>query len=97
MPGLCAPHGLSVPVSARPNLVVLEYACACVGFGLVVFPPGDVQPTKGGTIGMTLDSGWAQPLTDSPGDMNASERSMLVWWSWWHGRRGSRILGCRAA
>jgi len=35
------------------------------------------QPKNGGAIGMTTDAGWAEPLTSSPEDQAASERSML--------------------
>ncbi|CAM6095010.1 unnamed protein product [Calypogeia fissa] len=40
------------------------------------------QATQGGTIGITVDCEWAEPLTDSPDDVEAAERRRLFQLGW---------------
>ncbi|ELU13711.1 hypothetical protein CAPTEDRAFT_98416 [Capitella teleta] len=50
------------------------------------------RPTQNGNIGITLDTDWKEPLTDSPEDIEASERGMQFSLGWFanpiHGSGG---------
>lgn len=42
-----------------------------------------MQALQGGSIGITLDTPWAEPLSDSPQDLEAAERLRLFIVGWW--------------
>ncbi|XP_055604259.1 myrosinase 1-like [Uranotaenia lowii] len=41
------------------------------------------QPDQGGSIGITLDSSWAEPESDSPEDKDASDQNLRFFFGWY--------------
>jgi len=50
--------------------------------------------TQGGTIGMTNNMDWREPLTTAPEDIGASQRAAIMWLGWYvtHGCLHLKIM-----
>ena len=51
-----------------------------------------MQSQQGGSIGITLDAPWAEPLSDSPQDLEAAERLRMFVTGWWVDDSGHKQL-----